>query len=98
MTEARVTVRLSRETLARLDGLAGCWGVSRAGAIRRLITEAEEAGPAPPIPTTDELMMLAAERARQGNMAAIAFLMARAPDERDQELSRILERLGAGDQ
>jgi hypothetical protein len=45
----------------------------------------------------DQLLLIAAERARRGNMAAVSFLAARQPDEQEAELRRLLERLGAGD-
>jgi hypothetical protein len=43
----------------------------------------------------DELLAIAAERARCGNMSAVNFLAARQPDEREAELHRLLARLGA---
>lgn len=38
-----VSVRLSAQGLAEVDGLAGRWGVSRSAAVRRLLAEAVEA-------------------------------------------------------
>ena len=90
--------RLSDPLMARLDALAGGWGLSRSGAVRRLITEADVDGmPAVDVPGMDELMMIASEKARSGHMSAVAFLAARQPSERDQEFQVLLQRLGAGD-
>jgi hypothetical protein len=46
----------------------------------------------------DELIAIASEKARNGNMAAVSFLAARQPDEREVEFRHLLERLGAGSQ
>ena len=90
--------RLSDPLMERLDALAAGWGLSRSGTIRRLIVEADVAG-MPPVdtPDMDQLMSIAAEKARGGNMSAVAFLVARQPDQRDQEFAALLQRLGAGD-
>jgi hypothetical protein len=72
--------------------------VSRAAAVRRLIELADLEHLEPlAVPDMAELMAIAAEKARSGNMAAVSFLAARQPDERDVELQRLLARLGAGD-
>jgi hypothetical protein len=93
-----VSVRLSAEMLARLDGIAAAWGLNRAATVRRLV-ELADAGVAPVgVPTMDELVAIASEKARCGNMAAVSFLAARQPDQREAEFQRLLERLGAGSQ
>jgi hypothetical protein len=51
-----------------------------------------------PVPDLAELMAIAAEKARSGNMSAVAFLAARQPDEREQQFAALLARLGVGDQ
>jgi hypothetical protein len=93
-----VSVRLSAEMLARLDGIAAAWGLNRATTLRRLVELADvDASPAG-VPTMDELVAIASEKARCGNMAAVSFLAARQPDQREAEFQRLLERLGAGPQ
>ena len=88
---------MSGALLVRLDSIAASWGLSRAATVRRLVEHADAEGLAPlEIPSMDELMLIAAEKARGGNMAAVTFLAARQPDERDSDLRRLLERLGAG--
>jgi len=82
--------------LARLDGIAAAWGLNRAATVRRLV-ELADGGVAPvAVPTMDE--PIASEKARCGNMAAVSFLAARQPDQRDAEFQGLLERLGAGSQ
>lgn len=89
-----VSVRLSAEILASLDGIAATWGLNRAATLRRLVELADvEAGPVG-VPSMDELFAIASEKARNGNMAAVSFLAARQPDEREAEFQRLLERLG----
>jgi hypothetical protein len=48
------------------------------------------------VPSMDELIAIASERARSGNMSAVAWLAQRQPDEREADFARLLERLGAG--
>ena len=91
-------VRLSAFLLARLDAMASAWGMSRSAAVRRLIEHADFGDVPVGVPTMDELMEIASEKARNGNMAAVSFLAARQPDEREAEFQRLLERLGAGPQ
>lgn len=92
-------MRVSSVLLERLDGLAAMWNVPRASAVRRLIEDADAGGVAPlGTPTMDELMRIASEKARSGNVAALNFIAARLPDEREHELQLLLARLGAADQ
>jgi hypothetical protein len=93
-----VHFRLSATLLERLDVIAGVWNVSRSGAIRRLIELADVEGAGSPLepPTLEEMLQVAGERARRGNIAAMNFLMSHLPDERDRDLERLLSRLGAG--
>ncbi len=80
-----VTVRLMSEQLERLDMVAENRGLSRSDALRRLIDEAtltrEERWQ---LPDAQELLMLLAERARAGNVAAIRALLDR--QDRDEEI------------
>jgi hypothetical protein len=50
------------------------------------------------VPSMDELVKIAAEKARGGNMSAVAWLAQRQPDEREANFRQLLERLGAGSQ
>ena len=93
-----ISVRLSAAMLARLDGIAAAWGLNRAATMRRLVELADLDAPPVGVPTTDELVAIASEKARNGNMAAVSFLAARQPDQREAEFQRLLERLGAGPQ
>jgi hypothetical protein len=83
-----------------LDVIAGVWSVSRSGAIRRLIELADIEGAGAPLepPTIEEMLQIAGDRARRGNVAAMNFIMSNQPDEREQQFERLLQRLGAGDQ
>ena len=91
--------RLSDALLERLDELAATWSTSRSGAIRKLIQTADVEDLEPlEVPDMEELMAIASEKARSGHMAAVSFLAARQPDEREMEFRRLLERIGAGDQ
>jgi hypothetical protein len=59
-----VSVRLSEEMLARLDGIAAAWGLNRAATVRRLVELADvDAGPVG-VPSMDELVAIASEKAR----------------------------------
>jgi len=69
MPSEEMHFRLSAVLLARLDALAAAWGLSRSAAVRRLIELADVDTAPVGIPTMDELMEIAAERARRGNMA-----------------------------
>jgi hypothetical protein len=91
-----VSVRLSAEMLARLDGIAASWRLNRAATVRRLVELADVDAPPVGVPTMDELVAIASEKARCGNMSAVSFLAARQPDQREAEFARLLERLGAG--
>jgi predicted transcriptional regulator len=75
----RLSVRVSEYTLARLDVLAAERGLSRSRLVRALVERALEDAPAIDVqePSEDELLALLAERARQGNVAAIRSLLAR---------------------
>jgi hypothetical protein len=91
-----VSARFSPELLARLDAIAAGWGLKRAATLRRLVELADVDAAPVGVPTMDELIAIASEKARGGNMAAVSFLAARQPDERAAEFQRLLERLGAG--
>jgi hypothetical protein len=94
-----MSARFSPELLARLDAIAAGWGLNRAATLRRLIETADVDGVEHlPVPTMDELIAIAAEKARNGNMAAVSFLAARQPDEREAEFARLLTKLGADPQ
>jgi hypothetical protein len=41
-------------------------------------------------PTLEEMLQIAGERARRGNIGAMHFVMSHTPDERDQTLDRLL--------
>jgi predicted DNA-binding protein len=93
---AEMHFRLSDALMERLDALAGAWGLSRSGALRRLIVECDVDAVEPmAVPDMDELLAIASEKARSGNMSAVQFLAARQPDERQAELARLMARLGA---
>ena len=80
--EERVTVRLEAPEAARLYEFARERGLSRAAALRSLLTAADGA-PAEP-PTATEALVLLAESARGGSVAArvaLARLLSR-PDAR----------------
>jgi hypothetical protein len=74
--DERVTVRLARSQVIKLDALAGAAGVSRSTVFRRLLDGAEEAAiPAEREPLeADELRALATEQANNGNMNAVRYL------------------------
>ena len=94
-----VHFRLSEALLERLDELAATWSTSRSGAVRRLIQTADVEHLEPlEVPSMDELMAIASEKARGGHMGAVNFLASRQPDEREAEFTRLLQRLGGGDQ
>ena len=88
---ARVTVRLSERMSAQLDEAARARGVPAARFVRQLIGEAVAGRPVEPPdpPTEDELIELLAEKARQGNVAAIRSLLARdhATDPRERAMA-----------
>lgn len=75
----RLSVRLPKATLARLDALARDRGVTRTRAIRQLLDAGLADRPMVPSepPTEAELVTLLAERARAGNVSAIRSLLAR---------------------
>jgi hypothetical protein len=76
---ARVTVRLTDRMAAQLEAVASKHCVPGARFVRQLIAQAvagqrvEGLGP----PSEEELLDLLAEKARQGNVAAIRSLLAR---------------------
>ena len=95
----RASTNLSDVELARLDAMAARWNVNRASALRRLVAEADPEALAPPdLPDLDELLVLAASRARRGNVSAMNFLARHMPGEREAALQNLLARLGAGEQ
>ena len=54
---------MSEVELARLDGIAAAWGLSRAATLRRLVATADVQGLAPvDVPDIDELVAIAAQR------------------------------------
>jgi hypothetical protein len=86
--------RLSSVLLARLDKLAEAWGLSRSEVVRRLVADADADGVAPlDVPDTDELLAIASERARAGNMAAVNFLAARAREDPQAAAARVFADL-----
>jgi hypothetical protein len=93
-----VHFRLSATLLERLDAIASAWRTSRSGAIRRLIQRADVAGASAPMepPSLEEMLQIAGERARRGNVAATNFIVSHTPDERERDLERLLGLLGAG--
>ena len=95
-----VHFRLSATLLERLDAISAAWDTSRSGAICRLIERADVEGAGSPLgpPTLEEMLEIAGERARRGNVAAMNFVMSNAPDERAQQFERLLQRLGGGSQ
>jgi Ribbon-helix-helix protein, copG family len=75
---ARLSVRVTDGTLARLDALAAERGLNRARLVRELIVAALGRPPGPvDTPTEEELLQLLGERARAGNVAAIRALLTR---------------------
>jgi hypothetical protein len=94
-----VSAKLSPELLDRLDTIAGAWGLSRSATLRRLVETVDVEAAAPlAVPSMDELIAIASDKARGGNMAAVAWLAQRQPDEREANFGQLLERLGAGSQ
>jgi hypothetical protein len=76
---ARLTIRLTDLMSAQLDVAAQEQGLSRARFVRQLIAQAVAGQPVESLgpPSEDELLELLAEKARQGNVAAIRSLLAR---------------------
>jgi hypothetical protein len=73
--------------------------LDRSATLRRLVEIVDVEAVAPlEIPSMDELVRIAAEKARGGNMSAMAWLAQRQPDERKANFRQLLERLGAGSQ
>lgn len=76
---ARLTIRLTDRMSGQLDAVAQTHGLSRARFVRQLIAQAvagtSVTSPGPP--AEKELLELLAEKARQGNVAAIRSLLAR---------------------
>jgi hypothetical protein len=98
---ARGTVRLTDQTLTRLDGLARELGTSRAALVRRVVEGALEGVPMPELepPAEGELLGLLSEKARQGNVAAIRTLLAREEQADPRERALLaFEQLAAGRQ
>ncbi|MDP9347246.1 MAG: ribbon-helix-helix protein, CopG family [Actinomycetota bacterium] len=93
----RVTVRFSPLLLGRLDDLAAARGCSRSAVLRQLVADAA-LSPADAVPDEAELLAVAAERARAGNMAAVRLLLDRAAAEPSTEFEKLLGvRLARGD-
>lgn len=92
---ARVTVRLTDRMSAQLEEAAAGAGVPPARFLRRLIAEAVAGRPVarPESPSVEELEGLLAEKARQGNVAAIRSLLARehVTDPRERALALLRE-------
>jgi hypothetical protein len=94
-----VSAKFSPQLLNRLDSIAAAWGLDRSATLRRLVEIADVEAAAPlAVPSMDELVKIAAEKARGGNMSAVAWLAQRQPDEREANFRQLLERLGAGSQ
>jgi len=97
VTWVQVSAKLSPALLARLDSIAADWGLNRASTLRRLVEIADVDAAAPlEVPSMDELIAIASEKARGGNMSAVAWLAQRQPDEREANFRQLLERRGAG--
>ena len=78
----RVTVRCTERLLHRLDALARERGRTRAALVREMLEAGVQEVAVPPseMPREEELLELLSEKARQGNVAAIRSLLARADD------------------
>jgi hypothetical protein len=73
-----LTIRLTDRMSEQLEALAHERGLSRARFVRQLISEAVAGvATAVPAPPTEELVAILAEKARQGNVAAIRTLRVR---------------------
>jgi hypothetical protein len=75
----RLTVRTTERTIRGLDSLAAERGMNRSRVVRQILEAAVdgEGVDLPETPSEDELLELLAEKARQGNVAAIRTLLAR---------------------
>lgn len=75
----RLSVRLTDRMFLQLDALAAERGVDRTRLVRQLLEAGLRERPAPPSdpPSEEELLDLLAEKARQGNVAAIRSLLMR---------------------
>lgn len=82
----KVSVRLSPSLVARLDALADARGLSRSVCLRQLVADASLL-PGEEVPGHRELLQIAAERARAGNMAAVRMLLDREADRSDADLA-----------
>src|SRR5215203_3308584 len=96
---ARVTVRLTDRMPEQLEMAARERGVPPARFVRQLIAQAVTGQPLerPDPPSEEELLVLLAEKARAGNVAAIRSLLARehVVDPRDRALA-LLEEMVMG--
>ena len=80
-----ISLRLMADQLEHLESVAEARGLSRSHVLRRLIDASltpEERGR---LPGSDELLILLAERARAGNVAAIRALLDRVERNADAE-------------
>jgi hypothetical protein len=94
-----ISAKFSPQLLNRLDSIAAAWGLDRSATLRRLVETVDVEAAAPlAVPSMDELIAIASEKARGGNMSAVAWLAQRQPDEREANFRQLLERLGAGSQ
>jgi hypothetical protein len=94
-----VSAKFSPQLLNRLDSIAAAWGLDRSATLRRLVETVDVEAAAPlAVPSMGELIAIASEKARGGNMSAVAWLAQRQPDEREANFRQLLERLGAGSQ
>jgi hypothetical protein len=75
----RVTVRVSRVALARLDGLAADRGTTRSKLVREAVEALVAGEPLPPARAMaeEEILGLLRQRAREGNVSALRTLLAR---------------------
>jgi hypothetical protein len=94
-----ISAKFSPQLLNRLDSIAAAWGLDRSATLRRLVETVDVEAAAPlAVPSMGELIAIASEKARGGNMSAVAWLAQRQPDEREANFRQLLERLGAGSQ
>ena len=92
-----VHFRLSSVLLERLDAIAAGWGVSRSGAIRRLIADADVDVARAGLPSMQEMLEVAADRARRGNIAAMNFIANHSPDPEEAEWLELVRRFAGDD-
>jgi hypothetical protein len=87
--DTRISVRLGREQIDKLDALARSAGISRSLALRRLVDDAQAGPTANARLDRDDLVRLLEERARAGSAPAIRELLGR--KDQDDQLARLRE-------